>query len=263
MSCDARAVATLVVTRPHPPSPALRRAAEQAGLRVVWLPLLEIRFRSDAAVLDAVGRMAEFDLVVVTSANALRALAQAADRMGRSLASVAPQVVAVGRASAEEAKALGLSATFPPTGKTAEDLLSWLSTQPALAPPRRILLPRGQLADDSLVRGLVDAGYDVVPVVCYDTVEAKVDLSQWEGALSGTRPCVVALYSPSAVRALAKVKSAVDRIHADVRVAVVGPTTARAARSAGLSVWCTADQPSDESLVASIARRLRERPELQ
>jgi uroporphyrinogen-III synthase len=232
-------------------------------LHVVWLPLLEIRFRSDDAVLDAIRRMAEFDLVVVTSANALRALAQAADRIGRSLAADAPQVVAVGRASAEEAKALGLSATFPPTGKTAEDLLSWLSTQPALAPPRHILLPRGQLADDSLVRRLTDAGYDVVPVVCYDTVEAEVDLSQWERALSGTRPCVVALYSPSAVRALAKVNSAVDRIHADVRVAAVGPTTARAARSAGLSVWCTADQPSDESLVASIARRLRERPELQ
>jgi uroporphyrinogen-III synthase len=258
MSRGARGDVALVVTRPHPPSPTLRNAAAEAGLNVHWLPLLAIRYRTDDAVLNAVRRIAEFDLVAVTSANALRALANAADAVGLSLAGAVPQVVGVGKATAEEAARLGLSATFPPTGKTAEDLLHWLTSQPTLAPPRRILLPRGQLADDSLVRGLAAAGYDVLPVVCYDTVETEVDLRQWEHALASARLCIVALYSPSAARALAKVKSRVDKLHKDVRIAVVGPTTARAAESVGLPVWCLADQPSDESLVRSIARSLCE-----
>lgn len=247
---------TLVITRPHPPSKALRSVAEEAGLNVAWLPLLAIRYRTDDAVLNAVRRIAEYDLVVATSANAIRSLAKAADVVGLSLAGAAPEVVAVGKATAAEAAAVGLPATFPPTGRTAEDLLRWLAGQPALAPPRRILLPRGQLADDHLVSGLSQAGYEVVPVVCYDTVEAEVDVRQWEDALSSAGICVVALYSPSAVRALAKLKSTLDTFHKKVLFAVVGPTTARAAESSGVPVWCLADRPSDESLVSSIVRCL-------
>ena len=246
---------TLLVTRPHGPSERLCAAARRIGMRVESVPLLEIQYRVQDGDINLVEHLGEFDLIVATSANGLRGLERAAAQTGCRLAATAPPCVAVGAATANVATRMGLQATFPEGGKTAQDLAAWIAA--TYPPGMNIVWPCGQLADRTFAHMLTAQGFRVRPWVCYETVVKDVPPTRWREVLAGGGVHVLMLYSPSAVQALARYVDLVRHLSADIRYAVVGPTTAQALRNQGLTAWCVASKPSDERFVESIARTLR------
>ena len=107
--------------------------------------------------------------------------------------------------------------------------------------------PRGLLVLAELARGaLVDR------VVAYRTVSADGGQALGQVLRDGVDAAVFA--SPSAVEAFAAFAGADGRT---VPAAVIGPTTAEAARAAGLSVLAVAQPSTVEGLLAALATALR------
>jgi uroporphyrinogen-III synthase len=114
---------------------------------------------------------------------------------------------------------------------------------------RRVLLPVSDRAGDTVARGLESSGARVDTVVAYSTVlTTRSDALERELAQG---VAAVALASPSAVTAFC---AAAGRSGQAVPVAVMGPTTAEAARGAGLMVRGTADPATVEGMVQALAR---------
>ncbi|RIL02046.1 MAG: hypothetical protein DCC71_16870, partial [Proteobacteria bacterium] len=121
---------------------------------------------------------------------------------------------------------------------------------------RRLLVPQGTLARETLVRGLREAGAAVDAITVYETVPADVDAPALCAALVAGELDALTFASPSAAQrfagclddaALAAARRAV--------VAAIGETTASALRALGLPPHVIPDEASAQSLVEALARR--------
>ena len=113
------------------------------------------------ALAAALARLAQFDWLIVTSANGARAVGAAAGEVpGVRLAAVGPATAAV------LAESAGRPVDLVPVVARAEGLLEELPQGPA-----HVLLAQADQARPVLAAGLVAAGHDVEVVVAYRTVE--------------------------------------------------------------------------------------------
>jgi len=134
-----------------------------AGLEVVDRSSHQIvTLYPDAALLD--GR---FDLVIVTSRAAVERLVARKDLRAR----LSGRVVAVGPATAELARA-HLATPVEEGGGSARRILEML---PRSLSGNRILLPRGEDADEELAREIARRGAEVVPLTLYRKVRRAYD----------------------------------------------------------------------------------------
>jgi uroporphyrinogen-III synthase len=190
-------------------------------------------------------RNGEFAWIVVTSQNAVRALAEAGlfssgevparwaavgPATGRALEEYGQQVSLV--APKEESNAAGLVAIFPE----------------GVGEERKILLPQGDLADSTLEDGLRERGWIPQPVTAYRTARRQIPEQILELVCSGTP---VVCYAPSAVRSLAE-QFAEHGLNPTVRTIAIGKTTAAAIHSAGWPDPVIAASPTDEAIAAAI-----------
>lgn len=256
---DANAPRVLV-TRASSQSAALLLALVDRGLAPLPVPAIETASatRELAAVLE---RLASFDWVVVTSSNAADALGQAAERSGRPLGVRAaespdrwPRWAAVGVATARALRAAGLSVAVRPARESGEDLAAAIPIEPGA----RVLLPRSDLADGSLVERLAERGAAVEAVVAYRTLEApETSVALLESALQD-EPRAVVFTSGSTVRGtleLADRLGARDRVLAMPAICIGGPT-ARAAAGAGFQVVAQPAGPGVAALAEAAAQYL-------
>jgi uroporphyrinogen-III synthase len=133
----------LLVTRPEPDALKLRAVLEDAGHAAVVEPLLSVSFEAADAV-DLDGAQA----LIATSRNALRAI-KASPVLHRVLAEVRQlPLFAVGRATAEEARALGFETVVTGAGTAAELVAQIVSV---LDPAAGVLV---HLAGDTLAHDL-------------------------------------------------------------------------------------------------------------
>ena len=133
----------------------------------------------------------EFDLVLFTSGSAVRRFLSREDLAAR-LAGGA-RVYAVGPATAELLREGGVAGVRE-AGGSARALLETMAG--ALAGVR-VLLPRGEDADDALPRGLAQRGAAVLPLTLYRKTPLDYDPTLDE-ALGGRPPAVFLTTSPSA-----------------------------------------------------------------
>lgn len=150
----------LLVTRPEPDALKLGAILEEAGHEAAVEPLLSVSFEGEA--IDVDGAQA----LVATSRNALRALkASPALAQARRL-----PLFAVGKATADEARALGFEMVVTGAG-TAAELVAHLVS--ALDPAAGLIV---HLAGDALatdLKGELEAhGFRVVQPVVYRMVPA-------------------------------------------------------------------------------------------
>jgi len=157
------------------------------------------------------------DVVVLTSPQAANVFLESWRAAG-SPASV--RIATVGKGTSKPLVAAGLTPVFEPSDSTAETLAAELPV--TLGP--RVLYPSSAIAENTLVRGLESRGFTVNRLSTYDTVPAVWSPAQLELAKS----CDVATFaSPSTVRVWA------ERVGTVQQAVVIGPTSAKACRSAG------------------------------
>lgn len=243
---------TVVITRAAEDAGSLAASLRALGATVIEAPTIEVGPPADWGPVDAaIARLDQFDWLVLTSTNGVRAFAE---RLGRPLPARL-RVAAVGPKTAEACRALGWEPALVPARTHGEGLAEALAGEAA---GRRFLLARGDLASSDLPDGLRRAGGVVEEVVVYanrpcaagEAAAAAIAAGQVDWALfasgSAFRNLLVALKAPEALRR--------------VKLASIGPKTSAVIRDEGYEVAVEAAESTLEGLVAAIASPRERRP---
>lgn len=238
----------VVVTRPRGQASPLSEALRAVGADPVEVPTIRIAEPDDggAALAAAVGRVTDYDWVVLTSTNgAHRFCAHLRD--GRDLAGV--RLAAIGPGTADALAEHRLVADLVPARFVAESLLE---TFPLPAPDDRgrVLLARAAVARDVLPDGLRGLGWEVDVVDAYRTVAEDVTDAQRAAAAEAD---VVTFTSSSTVE---RWVDAMGSTPAPPVVACIGPVTADTARAHGIDVDVVAREHTIPGLVAALVEHL-------
>lgn len=238
----ALAGVSVVVTRPAAQAHGLIDRLESEGARVIACPTLEVIAASDggAALAAAVAELDTFDWVVVTSVNAVEWFLRSLD--GDAVLA-RRRIAAIGPATAAAFENAGVTVDLVPEAAVAESLLDALCHTSTQA---RALLPRAEVARDTLPAGLTDAGWEVTDVAAYRTVTPDLEVDQIEEA---SRADVITFTSPSTFERflVAAGPDAVPPV-----IATIGPVTSKAIRDAGRTVTVEAAIHTTDGLVDAL-----------
>jgi uroporphyrinogen-III synthase/uroporphyrinogen III methyltransferase/synthase len=242
------------------------RAAHQAGkfsegLRAlgaapVEVAVLEIRAPESFDLLDAALRQLDsYDWLILTSANAVRALAERAAALRIALTQpVRLKVAAVGEATAAAERQIGLQVDFIPEAYVAEKLVEGLL---ARAAGQRILLARAAVARDVIPDALRAAGAVVDVVEAYRNVVPDAAPEQLRQALGKGIDAATFTSSSSATHLSEAARVAgVAWPFAGVPAVSIGPITSRTLRELGWPPVAEANPSDIPGLIGAVSRLL-------
>jgi uroporphyrinogen-III synthase len=248
----------VVVTRPAHQAEGLCAAFEAAGATVERLPLIAVVPPDDPAPLHhAAADLARYRWIAFTSANAVRALAEAA---GGSLEKLPGdvKVAAIGKATARALREVGARVDLVSEGGRgavlAEELMA-TDAESAHPPPRGpVLLPLAADARPDLADGLRAAGYEVEEVVAYDKRAPGDTLDRARRLFPPGEPLGwVTFTSPRIAQTFVEILQSLDKDwparRPTLRAASIGPTTTAALKDLGIRTIAEASSPSDDNLV--------------
>ena len=231
---------TIGVTRPKRRGDEFAKRLEGEGARVVRVPLVEIGPAADdgAALRAVLRRASEFDWVIVTSANAVDAIVEAAPS---NLWRTGPSWAAVGPATADRLESSGVAVALVASRPRADVLGAEFPV--SANGEARVLLIQAEQPRLDLSGPVRSKGWTVERVSAYRTTP--------------TSPCADDLRELRASDAitLASPSAAVNLAHLGVRdvpVVCIGEVTAESARAQGLQVAASAAEPGSESFLHAV-----------
>jgi uroporphyrinogen III methyltransferase/synthase len=198
-----------------------------------------------------------YQWVVFTSTNAVRAVWEKFAEFGldaRAFSGV--KIACVGQATAEKVREFGIVPELVPSMEevvesSSEGLLSIFPPHDdILDPVDRVLLPRADIATETLAAGLRDRGWEIDDVTAYRTVRAAPPPAPIREAIKTGGFDAVCFTSSSTVRNLVGIAG---KPHARTIVACIGPQTAETAREFGLRVDVQPEQARVPALVDALA----------
>jgi uroporphyrinogen III methyltransferase/synthase len=194
-----------------------------------------------------------YQWIAFTSVNAVRAVREKFEEYGldaRAFAGV--KVAAVGEQTAAALRAFGITPDLVPDGQQSGEGLAavWPPYDEVLDPINRVLLPRADIATETLVAALTELGWETDDVTAYRTVRAAPPPAPVREAIKGGGFDAVLFTSSSTVRNLVGIAG---KPHAVTVIAVIGPQTAKTAEEFGLRVDVIAPRPSVIALVEALA----------
>ena len=174
--------------------------------------------------------------IVFTSTNAVRAVREKFTELGldaRAFAGV--KVACVGQQTADAVREFGIVPELVPSGdQSSEGLLAdFPPYDDVFDPIDRVLLPRADIATETLAAGLKERGWEIDDVTAYRTVRAAPPAAADREAIKGGGFDAVCFTSSSTVRNLVGIAG---KPHARTVVSVIGPATAASATEFGLRV---------------------------
>jgi uroporphyrinogen III methyltransferase/synthase len=250
---------TILSTRARHQGRSLQTGLEALGARVIHIPTIEIVEPENWKTVDEViGRLSDYDWLLLTSANAVDAFLDRVAGVGNVAGVPDVKVAVVGPQTARRFRERGRNADLIPDSFRADGLLAAL---PADLSGVRIVLPRAQVADRALPNSLRARGASVDVVTVYRTQLPKEGRFELKGLLRAEAIDCITLTSGSTVQNLMDMLDTPDADPADTlellaspAIAVIGPVTARAARECGLKVDIEAESSTIPALVEAIQK---------
>ena len=246
----------VLVTRSYGQSAGLTERLQARGAEVVLVPMVGFAAPDDPRPLqDALRSLGDGDWLLLTSANAVRAVAGAASSGGAALPP-ALRLASSGPATTEAIRSLrpGRPITAEATGEYGSEGLARAFALVNVA-GARMVFPVSDRSPAELAGTLRARGARVEVVVAYRTIPPDGSAQRLREALEGGLDAMT-FASPSAVEAF----TALGGIGSDLPVIVMGPTTASAARSAGLTVAAIAESATGAGLAEAVERHLAGTP---
>ncbi|MFC7482292.1 uroporphyrinogen-III synthase [Luedemannella flava] len=190
---------------------------------------------------------------IFTSVNAVRAVWEKFAEHGldaRHFGGV--KIACIGEATADAVRAFGIQPELVPLGEqTSEGLLAEFSPHDEILDPvGRVLLPRADIATETLAAGLTERGWEVDDVTAYRTVRAAPPPAEIRDAIKSGGFDAVLFTSSSTVRNLVGIAG---KPHQRTVVAVIGPKTSDTAVEFGLRVDVQPAHSSVPDLVEALA----------
>ncbi|MEB3983653.1 uroporphyrinogen-III synthase [Mycobacterium sp. 663a-19] len=194
-----------------------------------------------------------FQWVVFTSTNAVRAVWEKFGEFGldaRAFSGV--KIACVGESTADRVRAFGISPELVPAGE--QSSLGLLDDFPpydsVFDPVNRVLLPRADIATETLAEGLRERGWEIEDVTAYRTVRAAPPPAATREMIKTGGFDAVCFTSSSTVRNLVGIAG---KPHARTIIACIGPKTAETAAEFGLRVDVQPDTAAIGPLVDALA----------
>jgi uroporphyrinogen III methyltransferase/synthase len=199
---------------------------------------------------DEVARMADeiasYDLVCLTSPNAVALLFEALAARGRDARALAGAgVAAIGPGTARELEHHGIRADVVPQHSVAESLLAELSDTDLGG--KRVLIPRAGVARDVLPDGLREGGAEVDVVALYDTIGEPLEQPVVDAVAAADY--VTFTSSSTVTRFLDAIG---EQVPNGARIVSIGPVTSATARERGLEVHVEAERHDVDGLVEAL-----------
>ncbi|MFY9807970.1 MAG: bifunctional uroporphyrinogen-III C-methyltransferase/uroporphyrinogen-III synthase [Pseudonocardiaceae bacterium] len=194
-----------------------------------------------------------YQWVVFTSTNAVRAVWDKFAEFGldaRAFAGV--KIACVGEATAERVRAMGIVPELLPSGEQSSDglLADFPPFDDILDPVDRVLLPRADIATETLAAGLRERGWEIDDVTAYRTVRAAPPPADTREMIKTGGFDAVCFTSSSTVRNLVGIAG---KPHTRTIVACIGPATAETAIEFGLRVDVQPEVAQIGALVDALA----------
>ena len=250
----------VLVTRAAHQAGKLSDGLRALGAEPVEVPVLEISPPASFEPLDAALRQLEsYDWLILTSANAVRALVERARFLGLSLGKMTPsQVAAVGEATASAARKAGLKVAFVPEAYVAESLVEGLLQSLQHRPSsQRILLARAAVTRDVIPDALRTAGTVVDVVDAYRNFLPEAAPEQLRLALRTGLDAATFTSSSSATHLAEAARAAkVAWPFALVPAISIGPITSQTLHDLGWPPAAEADPSDITGLTAALVRVL-------
>jgi len=247
----------VLVTRAIDQAGELLSALREAGLDPIEVPAIAIEFEAPRGDLDsAAGLLHTYRWVVITSTNGARAILKAAERILTELG--APSWAAIGSATRRVLEDEGVEIEFQPSQCSGIALAVELPVEAG----DRILIVRGDLADEELALALRARGADVDDVIAYRTREAPERSRALLRAAATDGAIAAAVFtSGSTVRGLVSLGRAESIEVLSMPAVCIGPETADEARGAGFQILAISAAPDSPTLAATTARALALTPQ--
>ena len=194
-----------------------------------------------------------YQWVVFTSTNAVRAVWEKFREFGldaRAFSGV--KIACVGQSTADKVRSFGIMPELVPSGEQSSEglLADFPPYDDILDPVDRVLLPRADIATETLAAGLRDRGWEIDDVTAYRTVRAAPPPAETREMIKSGGFDAVCFTSSSTVRNLVGIAG---KPHARTLVACIGPKTAETAHEFGLRVDVQPEVANVASLVDALA----------
>jgi uroporphyrinogen III methyltransferase/synthase len=240
----------VVVTRARAQASGLAKNLRNLGAEVVELPAIRIEPRiASTEVRQAVGKIGEYALIVLTSPNGVRLLFEALREAGLDARALGREtgttVAAIGQGTARALAKCGIVADIVPERFVAESLVEALGEVEVTG--KRVLVARAADARDVIPEHLEGRGAEVDVVTLYETVREEPGAEAVEAAQSAD---YVTFTSSSTVRNLTEALG--GRFPGSARIVSIGPVTSEAAHDAGLEVHVEAERHDIDGLLAAL-----------
>ncbi|MEO1401399.1 MAG: uroporphyrinogen-III C-methyltransferase [Cyanobacteria bacterium J06635_1] len=234
LSTGALAGKTILVTRAAGQSSQFTGLLTAQGATVVGMPALEIRPPSDWQPMDmAIDKIAAFDWLLLTSANAVNFFFDRLIDQGQDLRTLASTKIAVvGKKTAAVLKKRGFRADFIPPNYVADALFGHFPDAQGL----KLLFPRVESGGrDVLVKEFTAQGAEIAEVPAYESACPAQITPAAKATIDAGQVDVVTFASSKTVRHFAQLmekdfgKGWRDRLEG-VAIASIGPQTSRDCR---------------------------------
>jgi uroporphyrinogen III methyltransferase/synthase len=244
---------SFLVTRARPQAESFAQLLEAQGAEAICIPTIEIVAPQSWQALDlALRELEDFDLVVLTSVNGVRAflerlqVAHQNDGLPTRL-----QVVAVGPKTAAALEQNHVRPDLVPSDYRAEGVVDAL--QRLGVKNKRVLYPRAELARTMIIDGLTEAGAEVVAPVAYRTLVPEGSSAKIRSLLEQDRLDGICFSSPSTFNNLLRMLDGDLPQRAGVpRLFSIGPQTSKAIRAHGYQVDLEPEQSTLDALVRAL-----------
>ena len=262
----------ILVGRARHQASALSTELRGLGAQIIEIPFIEIRKPRSFKRLDsALRNLAEYDWLILTSANGVEAMWERLAKVPRShggrraaehddsIAALAAEgnrlrIAAIGPATKKAIEDRGMRVDLVPGEYVAESVVRSLRRR---VKGKRLLLVRARVARDVIPRELRKAGAHVDVVEAYETVVPQASRRRLRALLKNPtlRPDLVTFTSSSTVKNFTILAGEGD--FSGIRTASIGPVTSATLRELGLNVDIEAKVYTMSGLVAAIATAIR------
>ena len=249
----------ILITRAQHQAGSLYTALQALGADVLAAPMIEIVPPDSYAPLDdALHNLANYDWLLLTSANGAAALRGRMEALGLSVSDYPSlQVCAIGPATAHTLQRQGWALHATPKAYVAEAVVETMQdASPDRMTGKRVLLVRAKVARDVIPAELVRLGAQIHVVEAYQTVMPPDAALQMEKIFSDSSqlPDAVTFTSSSTVKHFFQLLRSAGRnaLPQGMHVASIGPITSQTLREHGIEPEIEAPTHSIPGLVDAI-----------
>ena len=226
------------------------------GAEVITIPTIEVELLHPSPSLDrCLERLPEYQWLILTSANGVAALAARIKELKiRAAAFSHMKTVAVGAATAEAMRALGLRVDIVPQNYVAEAVVVAFQSEMT---GQNVLLVRGTLARDVIPVALQESGARVDIADAYKTVAPQESIEKIRDLFDSAQPPdIVTFTSSSSVDNFLELIDKAGRKRSNgLLAASIGPITSATLRRHGWEPWVEASLHTSIGLTEAIVAK--------